>query len=80
MEADDLSNGVTEKFTAKNEIKVPSLSSLPWLVLPEFMKEGLAFFDYVQNAKKNRLSSGMPLVQSEPKRSKDSRLRVREPW
>ncbi len=68
-EADDLSNSITTAFDPLYRVNL-DLASLPWLVLPELMREG-AEFD------RNR----PPLTQQRlRKKPKNARLREVDPW
>ena len=76
QEADDLSNGAVSGFDAAKEVKIKSLGELPFLILPEFMEAGQKFYDDIKKAKEERKG----VIQREPKRRRETRLRVREPW
>jgi hypothetical protein len=79
QEADDLSNGAVAGFSPEKEVKIKSLEDLPFLILPEFMAAGKAFYDDIAKSKAVRKEAG-GVIQREPKRRKDTRLRTREPW
>ena len=44
QEADDLSNGVLDGFDPRRRVGGESFEQVPFLVLNEFMKQGLAFY------------------------------------
>ena len=78
--ADDLTNDKFEAFDPDKRIFVEDFSRLPWLILPRFMEQGSRFFDEMTEERLRKRNAG-PVQQSRDwKRSKDSRLKVREPW
>ena len=70
-EADALADGNAEGFSPDREIKF-DLAALPFMILPELLREGEAFY-----ASKKRTAEAPP---AQPRRLRQPRLREREPW
>ena len=79
QEADALTNGDFIGFDPARRLRV-DFASLPWLYLPDLLKEGQAF--YAENARVKAARKGSAVTPAVRKRPKghSSRLRFREPW
>ena len=80
QEADDLTNEAFGAFNPRHRIHVEDWTKLPWLVLPTFLAKGMEFYSSIQEQKLKRKEAGEAGPVKEPKRSRESRLRVKEPW
>ena len=78
MEADDLSNGLFDKFDLKNRINV-KFEELKWEVLETMMKTGQSLYD---DLKQQREAAKSFPKQNPPKRRRvrASKLRFEAPW
>ena len=78
MEADALSRGITEGFTDGHRVEV-NFSSIEWHILPEALRWGEELNQAKSAAKESR---GRPDRRRapHPKRRKEDKLRVRDPW
>ena len=83
--ADDLTNGLFSQFDVSKRIN-PSLSSMPWLVLPKLMVEAGDLHRIIEQKKKDRVSSNEGLAMPRPtflpkkRKLKKTGLRVTDPW
>ena len=78
-EADAFTNGDFSGFDPAKRLSV-DFASLPWLHLPELLKEGQAYYAETAKAKVARKGSTIaPATRKRPK-GHESRLRFREPW
>jgi len=82
QEADDLTNGKFEAFDPNKRVEV-DLGTLPFVVLPDILAEGTAFYtnamalrDLQQFAREQR----GPLLRATEMKRKPAALRVKEPW
>ena len=80
QEADDLTNEVFGAFNPQHRVHVEDWTTLPWLILPTFLAKGMEFYRSIQEQKLKRKAADASGSRKAPKRSRESRLRVKEPW
>jgi hypothetical protein len=78
QEADDLTNLKFEEFSASLRIDM-RVDQLPLLVLPDLMKEAMAFYGEVKSSKGLRRAAAEPQVRGQGREAARP-LREREPW
>ena len=82
QEADDLTNGKFEAFDPNKRVEV-DLGTLPFVVLPDILAEGTAFYTNamaLRDLQKFAREQRGPLLRATEMKRKPAALRVKEPW
>jgi hypothetical protein len=81
-EADDLTNNKYHRFNEANRIQV-ALDSLPFLYLPELLKEGEVLYQQIECLKETKRHAELiePIGNAKArKKDRNSALAVTDPW
>jgi hypothetical protein len=82
QEADALTNHDFSQFSESNRVPV-DVANVDWIVMPELMKTGMAFYEELQAIKEGKKRVTLvPAAQTvkAKKRKVTDRLKFRDPW